>query len=177
MQAHTAMLTAIAAVFLQAQGVAHACSDRLVVVSRSGRFHRAYAAIHPASIVVYAQSPRHTAKAIRDARLQADLKLAGHHVLVVDSDRALTEALESARIDFVLTDVDDADRIAAQSDKSPARPKVLPVLYEPTRDEARVVEARYMCRFTPDDRGDRYLLTIDEAMTIRLNERKRKAGT
>ena len=80
-----------------------ACGDKFLLVGRGTRFQRAYAAIHPASIVVYAQPQRRAAKAIRDPRLQADLKLAGHKVLVAVDETALGRALDSGSVDLVLT--------------------------------------------------------------------------
>ena len=67
------------------------------MLGRGVKFQRAYAAIYPASIVIYAQPQRSAAKAIRDPRLQSDLKLAGHRVSVVESEPAApaTEDAES----------------------------------------------------------------------------------
>jgi hypothetical protein len=67
---------------------------------------------------------------------------------LAEDERALARALESDRIDFVLTDAADADRIAKQADTAPARPKVLPVMFEPTKEEAKAIETRYQCRLT-----------------------------
>src|SRR5258706_9460389 len=88
-----------------------ACGDKFLLVGRSARFRQAYAAIYPATIVVFAQPQRSAAKAIRDPRLQTDLKAAGHHVTIAEDERALARAFESEGVDFVLTDVADADRI------------------------------------------------------------------
>lgn len=174
MRAYAPILMALGAVFLQDTNGVQACGDKFLVVGRGVRFQRAYAAIYPASIVVYAQSQRSPAKAIRDPRLQADLKAAGHRVLLVESDAALLKALESDRVDLVLTDVADADRTSTQAAASPSRPAVLPVMYEPTREEAKEIEARYQCRLKSSDRVDRYLAAIDDAMKARADQRKKK---
>lgn len=152
---------------VQADGV-QACGDKFLLVGRGVNFRQAYAAIYPASIVVYAQ-PEHrsAAKAILDPRLQASLKTAGHRVTIVEDERALARTLESDRVDLVLTDVADADRIARQADTSPTRPTVLPVMFEPSKEEAKAIEARYKCRLTNSDRPDRYLSAIDDAMKTR----------
>jgi len=154
-----------------ADGV-QACGDKFLLVGRGVKFRQAYAAIYPASIVVYAQPQHSAAKAIRDARLQSDLKAAGHRVTIAEDEKALTRALESDRIDLVLTDVADADRITKQADTSPTHPRVLPVMFEPTKEEAKSVEAKYSCRLTTSDRSDRYLSAIDDAMKAR----KKKAS-
>jgi hypothetical protein len=174
MRGYGLMAVVFAAVLLQDADPAQACGDKFLLVGRGVRFQRAYAAVYPASIVVFAQPQRHAAKAIGDARLQADLKAAGHRVLVVESDAALAHALESDRVDLVLTDVADADRTSTQSAASPSKPTVLPVMYEPTRDEAKDIEARYQCRLKSSDRADRYLVTIDEAMKARVAQKKKK---
>jgi ABC-type amino acid transport substrate-binding protein len=176
MRAYAPILMALGAVFLQETNGVQACGDKFLVVGRGVRFQRAYASIYPASIVVYAQSQRSPAKAIRDPRLQADLKAAGHRVLLVESDAALAKALESDRVDLVLTDVADADRIAKQADSAPAKPRVLPVMFEPTKEEAKAIETRYQCRLKSSDRADRYLAAIDDAMKARADQKKKKTS-
>lgn len=172
MRASAPILMAVA-LLSQARTPIQACGDKFLVVGRGVRFQRAYAAIYPASIVVYAQPQRNAAKAIRDPRLQADLKAAGHRVVLVENDGALTKALESDRVDLVLTDVADADRTLTQADASPSRPAVLPVMYEPTREEARQIEARYQCRLKSSDRVERYLSAIDDKMKARADQKRK----
>jgi hypothetical protein len=166
-------ILAVVAVLLQNADTAQACGDKFLLVGRGVSFHHAYAAIYPASIVVYAQPQRGAGKAIRDPRFQSDLKLAGHRVLFVENDGALARTLESDRIDLILTDVDDADRMSKQVATSPSAPAVLPVMYEPTKDEARAIEARYHCQLKSSDRIDRYLSTIDDAMKARIAQKGR----
>jgi hypothetical protein len=168
------ILIAFAAVVLPNPDTAQACGDKFLLVGRGVSFHHAYAAIYPASIVVYAQPQRSAAKAIRDPRFQSDLKLAGHRVLFVENDAALARALESDRVDLILTDVADADRMSKQVATSSSAPAVLPVMYEPTKDEAKEVEARYHCQLKSSDRIDRYLSTIDDAMKARVDQKKKK---
>ena len=72
MRAYKPILMAVAAVFLQDGVDAQACGDKFLLLGRGVKFQRAYAAIYPASIVIYAQPQRSAAKAIRDPRLQSD---------------------------------------------------------------------------------------------------------
>ena len=170
------VLIAVTAVLLQDAATAQACGDKFLLLGRGVKFRRAYAAIYPATIVIYAQSQRPAAQAIRDPRLQNDLKLAGHRVSIVETDAALAHALQSDRVDLVLTDVADADRAAVQGAASASKPAVLPVMYEPTKERAREIEARYQCRLKTSDRVDRYLATIDDAMKARADQKKRKTS-
>ena len=173
MRAYAAILTVTTAL-LQATNAAQACGDKFLLVGRGVEFHRAYAALYPASIVIYARLPGDAAKAIRDPRFQANLKQSGHHVLLVENDAALARALESDRVDLILTDVADADRLSTLASAAPSKPTVLPVMYRPTNAEAQTVEARYQCRLTSADRAERYLSAIDTAMKARADEKKKK---
>jgi hypothetical protein len=93
--------------------------------------------------------------------------------VLVESEEALARALERDKVDLVLTDAADADRTSRQGAASPSRPTVLPVMYEPTKEEAKEVESRYQCRLKSSDRADRYLLTIDDAMKARAAQKKK----
>jgi hypothetical protein len=166
------LIVALTVVGLASQAT-QACGDKFLLVGRGVKFQRAYAAIYPASIIIFAQPQRSAAKAIRDPRLQADLKQAGHRVVLVESEEALARALERDKVDLVLTDAADADRTSRQGATSPSRPTVLPVMYEPTREEAKEVESRYQCWLKSSDRADRYLLTIDDAMKARAAQKKK----
>ena len=176
MRVYAPMLLSVAAVLLQDRSAVQACGDKFLLVGRGVAFHRAYAAVYPASIVIYAQPQRHAADAIRHPRLQSNLKLAGHRVLLVENDAALARALELDRVDLVLTDVADADLLSKQATASPSKPTVLPVMYQPTKEEAKAIEARYQCRLTSSDRADRYLIAIDDAMKARADQRKKKTS-
>ena len=169
------LLVAIAALQTGADSL-QACGDKFVLVGRGAKFRQAYAAIYSASIVVFAQPLRGSSKAIRDPKLHADLKLAGHHVEIAEDEKALVRALETERVDVVLTDATDADRVAADASTSPAKPVVLPVMFEPTKEEAKAIESRYQVRLTNSDRSLRYLSAIDDAMKARVQERKKKAS-
>jgi hypothetical protein len=167
------ILLGIAAIFLPDTGSVQACVDKFLMVGRGMQFHRAYAAIYPASIVIYARPQGHEAKAIADPKLQRDLKLAGHQVSLVEDDRTLARALESDTVDLVLTDVPDGDRMATLAAASPSRPTVLRVIYVPTREQARTLEIQSKCRLLSSDRPDRYLRTIDDVMKARMDHRKK----
>ena len=152
-----------------------ACGDKFLLVGRSARFRQAYAAVYPAAIVVFVQPQRKATKAIRDPRLEAGLKAAGHRVSVVEDERALTRILGTDAVDLVLTDVADAARVAKQADTSQAKPRVLPVMFEPTKVEAKEIELQYHCRLTASDRTDKFLAAIDDVMKTRVALKKKKS--
>ena len=153
--------------------VLEACGDKFLMVGRNPRVHRAYAAVYPASIIIYAQPQRHAGKAILDPRFQADLTQAGHRVVVARDDTGLERGLESGGVDLVLADVADVDRLSARAAESSSKASVLPVMYEPTPDEIHVIEARYQCRLKTSDRADRFLVAVDDVMKARVERRKK----
>ena len=170
-----ASIPAVLVVLLQAANAAQACGDKFLLVGRGVEFHRAYAAVYRASIVIYARLPGDADKAIGDPRFQANLTQSGHRVLLVDNDAALARALESDRVDLILTDVTGAERVSRLASAAPSKPTVLPVMYRPAKEEVHTIEARYQCRLTSADRADRYLATIDNAMKSRADERRKKS--
>jgi hypothetical protein len=162
------MALVVAAVVLQlgAEGL-QACGDKFLLAGRGAKFRQAYAAIYPAQVVVFARPQRGSTSAIRNPNLLADLKLAGHRVVVVEDERALTRTLETERVDVVFTDGSDADRLSTQADTVPARPKVVPVLFKPTKAEAKAVETRYQIFLNSSDKSMRFLSAIDDVMKAR----------
>jgi hypothetical protein len=169
------ILLALAAVMTQAVDPLQACGDKFLLVGRAVTYHRAYGAIYPASILVYAPPLRDATRAIRDPRLQSDLKRAGHKVVLVENETALARALESDHVDLLLTDVADADRLSKQVGTAALAPVVLPVMYEPTKEEIKQVEARYHCQLKSSDRADQFLSSIDDAMKARVAQKKKSS--
>jgi hypothetical protein len=148
-----------------------ACGDKFLMIGKGAKYRQAYAAIYPASVVVFAHPDRAAAKAILDPRLLADLKLAGHRVSVIRDEGTLSQTMATGRVDVLLTDAADADRLTQHADAAPGRPGVLPVAVKPTKEEAKAIEARYHCLLKSGDRSARYLAAIDDLMKAR----KRKA--
>src|SRR6516225_3503849 len=109
--------------------VIHACGDKFLLVGRGVRFQRAYAAIYPASILIYARPVQGASTAIRDSRLHTSLKAAGHVLSTVEDQQALERALKSSQYDLVLGDVADASMLESQAQTAPLRPTVLFVMY------------------------------------------------
>ena len=173
-----ALVTVMGAAIMLGLGMdgLHACGDKFLMVGRGPRFHKAYAAIYPASIVIYVEPQRTGSAAIRDARFQMDLKLAGHRVSLVENEGMLTQTLGGGKVDLVLTDVRDAEHVAQLAASSPSHPTVMPVMYEPTSQETKALDAKSLCRLKSSDRADRYLIAIDDAMKTRLQQGRRKVS-
>jgi hypothetical protein len=155
-----------------------ACGDKFLQVGRGAKF-RAYAAIYPASILVYAHAAPGASTAVRSRGLQTALKAAGHTVTMVEDEQLLEQALKSDKFDLVLADVSHAASLQPRVESSPTRPTVLPVMYKPTKVEAEALEKQFNCRLKASDRSDRYLTVIDDAMKARTKDgrgRPKKQG-
>jgi hypothetical protein len=112
--------------------VAWACGDKFLLVGRGLRFDRAYAAVHPASILIVLPLKSVKSAAVRDARLLTALKMAGHRVEVVQQPANLAEILERSRHDIVLAERADASAIqSVATGGRAAKPSIIGVLEDP----------------------------------------------
>ena len=159
------VLVVVAAALLQLD--VQACGDKFLMTGYGAKFRQAYASLYPASVLVLAPPQRDSAKAMKDPRLLAELKQAGHRVTVVEDERALARALATDRVDVLLTDAADADRAAALANDAPTHAKVLPVMFKPSKQESAAIEARYKQNLKSGDRSINYLRAIDDVMKAR----------
>src|SRR5262249_54117696 len=106
----TLVAEALAIVVIAAIGspVALACGDKFLAVGRGVRFQRAYAAIHPASILIVHPLKSVKIAAVRDSRLITALKMAGHRVQTVQLPTNLSDVLARSSYDIVLAERADA---------------------------------------------------------------------
>ena len=160
------LLTVTLAIVSGAWSQVDACGDKFLLVGRGARFQRAYAAVHPANILIYARTVTSPDRAIRDPQLHKSLRQAGHQVSVIE-DRGLFEhALQLTAFDIVLADLVEAPAIDALIGGAPSRPRVLYVEY-PTGNRNKVLAAQFACELKAGDRATRFLDKIDTEMKAR----------
>jgi DNA-binding NtrC family response regulator len=104
-----------------------ACGDKFLRVGRSARFRR-YAAVHPASILIY--SPVNATRAGID-ELKAMLKRAGHNPVALDRHASVSAALAASRYDVVIADYLDVDRLKVDLQSAASQAALLPILDKP----------------------------------------------
>jgi CheY-like chemotaxis protein len=122
-----------------------ACGDKFLRVGRSARFRR-YAAVHPATILIY--KPVNSTPAGIEA-LKALLKQAGHKPVAIDNGAGFLSALTAAEYDLVIADYGDAPQINKDLQSAPSRPLLLPILYKPTKAVEAEAEKQYVCLIKP----------------------------
>jgi hypothetical protein len=141
-----------------------ACGDKFLRVGRSARYHR-YAAIHPASILIYSPA---TASPKGISELEKLLKRAGHRPQTVSHGTPLQPALANGQFDLVIAAYADAGRLEGELAAIPSRPDVLPILIKPTREVAAAAARAYPHRLEIDAMTKtEALVEIDELMAGR----------
>lgn len=123
-----------------------ACGDKFLRVGRSPRFRGAYAAVHPASILIYSPT---TASRDGVKALETMLKRAGHRPQTVKAGTPIQPAI-TGQFDLVIAAYVDVDRVQRELSSLPARPEVLPILYNVTNDTATEAAREYRHLLKPD---------------------------
>src|SRR5262245_41490739 len=105
-----AIVTLGAVVVIGADAV-HACGDKFNWIGFGGRTQTAYAAIHPASVLIVLPPKTVKIAAVRDGNLLTALKRAGHHPRTLQLPGDVDALLASQHFDIVLAERADAVRM------------------------------------------------------------------
>jgi hypothetical protein len=142
-----------------------ACGDKFLLVGRGVRFQRAYLAVHPANILIYARSTTNADRAIRDPQFHKTLRQAGHQLSVIEDTTLFEHALRVSNFDIVLADLTEAPTIDVLVMSAPSHPKALYVEY-PT-GSTKALASQFMCELKAGDRATRFLDRIEDEMKTR----------
>ena len=134
-----------AAIVIAGSADLDACGDKFLRVGRSARFRR-YAAVHPAVILIYTPA-NSTPAGMKE--FEAVLKRAGHRPVAVGNGANVPLALAGESYDLVIADYSDAGRIKQDLLASPSKPRLLPILYKPTKALETEAEREYVCLIKP----------------------------
>ena len=145
-----------------------ACGDKFLLVGRGVRFDRAYAAIHPASILIVLPTKNVKSPAVRDARLATALKMAGHRVEVAQQPANLSEILGRSRHDIVLAERADASAIrdVAAAGGQP-KPSIVGVLEDPSTAELTAARQQFDYVLKTPQPLPQILNLVDDVMKAR----------
>jgi hypothetical protein len=141
-----------------------ACGDKFLRVGRSARFRR-YAAVYPASILIYTPA---NATAAGMKEFETLLKRAGHKPVAVKSGTSIPSALAAAQYDVVIADYADASQIKDDVQSASSKPELLPILYKPTKAVEADAEKQYAFLLKPHEMT-KYdaLAEIDRLMQVK----------
>jgi hypothetical protein len=160
---------------LGAQAVS-ACGDKFLLVGRGVRFQRAYAAIHPASILIVVPPKSVKNAAVRDSRLQSALKMAGHRVELVPQAN-LAEQIGRSRYDIILAERADALVIPDLVSAAAVKPSVVGVLEDPSDVELAEARRRLQAVLKTPQSLVEILKLVDDVMTTRRDNARRQAAS
>jgi hypothetical protein len=149
--------------------VLRACGDKFLLVGRGVRFQRAYAAIHPASILVVLPPKSVKSAAVRDSRLQTALKMAGHRVEVVQSAN-MADALARSRYDIVLAEGADALGAAGVGPAGPTKPSIIGVLEDPSSAALAAAGQQFDAVLNAPQSLPEILKLLDDVMKTRVQK-------
>jgi hypothetical protein len=120
-----------------------ACGEKFFFVGRLVKYQQAMAAPVPGVILLYTNPASKLPAILKETKLDALLKTAGHKVEAIADAGALSRALSSGRYDLLLVDAGDADQVAQWKAAAPGV-VVIPVLYRPTKTEQQAAEQTYV---------------------------------
>jgi hypothetical protein len=163
----------LAAVSLCSEGLS-ACGDKFLLFGRGVRFQRAYAAIHPAAILIVVPPKSVKNAAVRDSRLQSALTMAGHRVDVVKPVN-LAEALARFRYDIILAERTDAMSISEGLPAGPRKPAVVGVLEEGAAGDLAAARQRLDGVLKTPQPLKEILSLFDDVMKTRLDRTRAAA--
>ncbi len=143
-----------------------ACGDKFLLLGRGVRYQRAYAAIHPASVLIVAPPKSVKTAAVRDSRLQSALKMAGHRVEVVPAAK-MRDALAGSHYDIVLAQRADALGISDALPTGAKKPSIIGVV-EGAADVAADRQRFDAVLKTPQSLPD-ILRLFDDVMKARID--------
>ena len=110
-----------------AQQVLVACGDKFFIVGGGSNFNRAYASLHPGSVVLYAAGNSDISKGLRDPRMQRHINNAGHLVRVVTDRGELDQIVGSGNVDVILAEMPVAIDLQAGFASAASSPTLLPI--------------------------------------------------
>lgn len=152
------MVGSLALVFTDA----YSCGDKFLVVGRGIRYERAYAAVHPASILIYSENN----DASKD--LQSMLKKSGHKIQTVADETKLFSSLQSAKYDVVLVKLSDVALLEKKVQSTSSKPVVLPVIYNVTGSELEAAKKQHTCVLKYSKKNKDAIAVIDQVMETKL---------
>jgi len=127
---------------------------------------RHYAALHPASILIYRPAGS-TPKGIGD--FESLLKKAGHAPRVLNRGEDVAPILATANYSLLIAEYSDIETIKKELDTVSAKPGILPILLESNKTVETQLKQDFHCLIRPRAMSDHdALVEIDHALDIRL---------
>jgi hypothetical protein len=98
------------------------------------------------------------------SQLQSALIRAGHRLQTVVVWRELDDALKTGHYDLVLVDLINVQRVEESLRTAASPPLVVPLVYEGTKAEDKLLKKQYPFLLMAREKNGRYLSVIDRAV-------------
>jgi hypothetical protein len=144
-----------------------ACGDKYVILGQGVRFQRAYAAAHPANILVFLKDGSKWSEPENRERLMTVLRLVGHHPDPVTTLAELQTALDAKRYDVILTELGTESELTPIARNAAPHPSVVPVAFEPSREQLKQLQKSDVCAVQLSKRSHELLTVINTVMEQR----------
>jgi hypothetical protein len=144
-----------------------ACGDKFSLLGRGARFRQAYAAIHPARILLVVPPKSVKQAAVRDARLKTALKMAGHKVDEVSSGE-LRRVSSGTSYDIILTGRADVSAVTDALLQGAAKPSIVAIVEANAPVEAAPAGARADAELKAPQSLPTILRLLDDMMKARI---------
>ena len=144
-----------------------ACGDKFALLGRGARFQNAYAAIHPARILLVVPPKSVKQAAVRDARLKTALTMAGHKVDEVSSGK-LSRVSSGTRYDIILTGRADVSAVTDALLQGTAKPSVVSIVEANAPLEGAPAGARADAELKAPQSLPTILRLLDDMMKTRI---------
>lgn len=141
-----------------------ACGDKFLATGRNSPDGNSLGLFQPATILIYAGPASVLSSEAEKTDLQETLDHAGHTYTAVEDKDALVRELATGRYQVVLADLSDVPSIQEAVDSSPAKPIILPLLHEPSREEMKSAKKKYRNVISYPARGRYIQAVIDRAV-------------
>jgi hypothetical protein len=156
--------------------VLRACGDKFLLMGRGPRFQRAYAAIHPASILIIMPTRNGKSAAVRDPNLATALTMAGHKVDSLRLGSDLNEAFARRRYDIILAERADAEAIPLAEVPDRLKPTVVAILEDPSKDVVEAARNQIGYVLATPQPLVKILNALDDIMKMRIDASRRAAS-
>ena len=157
----------LVSLFVIASSSVLACGDKFVVFGQGVRFQRAYAAAHPANILVFLTADSKWASPENRERLLTVLRMVGHRPQAVRTVDELQSAVATSNYDVVLTELGSVPVANEAIAGAKVRPTVVPMVFEPSRSELKEIERQNSCTVAVSRRSHELLTVINDIMDQR----------
>ena len=147
-----------------------ACGDKFLVAGRGARFQRGGS--HTLVVLIYAPPSSILKGGNEGLPFEKTLSRAGYHPAIAATPEELAKSLKESPPGLVFADVADAGTVEKLAPAGAARPSIVPVLANASRQEIAEARKIWGVALKSPASGDSLLDAVDEAVGLQSKARK-----